>query len=308
MKYVYWGLIALAALAVIFGIIRLLIYLRRKRAAERVRRECREEKIRRLDGALAGFGFAYGRGQDCIVAGRNPWQRQMGYCRQYDEAAPAMNIIVEYEPVYFRYGGRNWLLEFWKGQYDCATGAEIGLYYNEGLETENPERLFYTCASDDDRLQMQFILKKEGRTLLERRGLHWWLTGFLPGEYSTPSQLVMNNCVAFPDVGMRNAFCRGLLKAGYRAEEIRLGGRSVSFVFDRPKTTQRSRYGRWYRALKSVRNRRFCRRFLRLSRPFVTVLDRISFLGFCFPLLYRSLAGLGLRSSSRRLSRYRRRK
>lgn len=308
MKYVYWSLLALAALALIFGLVRLLIYLRRGRAAGRVRQECREEKIRRLDGALAGFGFAYGRGQDCIVDGRNPWQRQMGYCIQYDEAAPAMNIIVDCEPVYFRYGGRNWLLEFWKGQYGCATGAEIGLYYNEGPETENPERLFYTCASDGDRLQMQFLLRKEGRTILERRGLHWWLTGFLPGEFSAPAQLTMSSCVAFPDAGMRNAFCRGLLKAGYRAEEIRLGSRSVSFTFGRPKALRRCRYGRWYCALKSVRNRRLCRRYLRLSRPFETTLDRISFLGFCFPLLYRSLARLGMRCSSKRLFRYQKRR
>lgn len=307
MKYVYWCLIGLAALAVIAALVCICVYCRRKRAARRVCSESEEVKACRLDNALSVFGFAYSRSCDCVISGMDPWQRQMGYCRQYDEAAPAMHMIMDCEPVYFRYNGRNWLLEFWKGQYGCAAGAEIGLYYNDETTDKAPEKLFYTCARDDQRLHMQFSLWKDGKRILERNALHWWLTGFLPGEYVKPCDLVMKVCICFRDPAMLNAFYEGLLRAGYRSEEICVNNKSVCFTFDDPRTRQPSRYGRCYRALVSSRNRRSCRLYRRASRPFKSTLDRISFLGYCFPRLYRKLVRLGVRCSRRKLEKCRRR-
>lgn len=306
MKYVYWGLIGLAALALIAILVCLCVYFRRRRAEKRVRSESEEEKIRSLDGALAVFGFAYDKSWDCIISRMDPWQREAGYCRQYDEAAPAMHMIMDCEPIYFRYDGKNWLLEFWKGQYGCATGAEIGLYYNEEDSEKPPEKLFYTCARNNQRLYMQFSLWRGGECILERNSLHWWLTGFLPGEYTRPGSLIMKACICFPDPAMRRAFYEGLLRAGYRADEICVDNNRVCFVFDRPRTVQPSRFGRCFRRFVSFRNRLGCKWYKRVSRPFRSTLSRISFLGYCFPLLYRRLIRLGMRCSRRRLEKYRR--
>lgn len=300
MKYVYWGLIALAVLAVIILLVCLWRRRRRSRAAKRVRCECTEEKIRKLDDALSVFGFAYCRDCDCIVADGDPWQRDMGYCAEYDEAAPAMHILTDCEPIYFRYDGRDWLLELWKGQYGCAAGAEIGLYYQEGDGGKKPEKLFYRCADDGSRLLMHFSLWENGRRLLERCGLHWWLTGFLPGKCVKAGELTMKVCIEFPETGMRSAFCRGLQRAGYRPKEICAEGNRVSFCFDRPRSAQPSRFGRCYRFLIGKKNALYCRWYRRATEPFGSTLDRITFLGYCFPALYRILIRLGVRAGRRK--------
>lgn len=308
MKYCYWIIIVLAVIALLISLYLILVHCRKKKAAKKVRCLTKEEKERSLDKALAPFGFAYERGWDCIISRMDPWQREMGYCRQYDEWAPAMNMIMDCEPVYFSYNGRQWLLEFWKGQYGCTTGAEIGLYYNEEKSKEEPQKLFYTCARDDMRLPMQFVLWKDGKRILERSAVHWWLTGFLPGEYSKPKQLKMEIAICFPNQGMRNAFYEGLLHAGYLPEEIRTEQLRISFLFDRPRTGQPSRFGSCYRFLISLRNRRYCRWYLRASGCFQSTLDRISFLGYCFPFLYRKLICLGMRYNRKRLEKCRRRR
>lgn len=308
MKYVYWCFIGLAVLALIIVLICICVHFRRRRAAKRVRCESEEAKICSLNAALGVFGFAYDKSWDCIISRMDPWQREMGYCRQYDEAAPAMYMIMDCEPIYFQYDGKNWLLEFWKGQYGCTTGAEIGLYNNEEASGKAPEKLFYTCARDNQRLYMQFSLWRGGECILERNALHWWLTGFLPGEYSKPCNLTMKVCICFPDPAMRRAFCDGLLRAGYRAEEICADNNRVCFIFDRPRTKQPSRFGRCFRALISWKNRLNCRWYRRASRPFKSTLNRISFLGYCFPRLYRKLIRLGMRCSRKKLDKCRRRK
>ncbi len=300
MKYVWWCLIGLAVLAVIVALVCICIHIRRRRAAKKVRCESEEEKAFRLNSALSVFGFAWCRDCDCITAGEDPWQRDMGYCAEYDEFALSMNMVMDCEPIYFRCNGKNWLMEFWKGQYGCATGAEIGLYYNDEETDRPPEKLFYTCAIDSQRAHMQFSLWKDGKCIMERYGLHWWLTGFLPGEYSRPCDLVMKICICFHEGAMRDAFYRGLLEAGYDRQEICVENNRICLTFDRPKTRQHCRFGRLYRFLVCRKNVRCCKCYLRASRPFCTTLDRISFLGYCFPLLYRKLIRLGMRCSRRR--------
>ena len=307
MKYVWWGLGGLAVLVTIVALVCLFYRCRRKQAVKQVCRESEEEKACRLNSALSLFGFSWCKNCGCITTGRNPWQREMGYCAQYDRAAPAMGIIMDYEPIYFRYDDRDWLLEFWKGQYGCATGAEIGLYYNDEKTDRPPEKLFYTCAEDSESLQMYFSLWKDGKCILERNERCWWLTGFLPGMYSEPENLVMKVCIFFCDRAMQEAFYRGLLRAGYSRRDIRVKDNRVCLTFGRPKTEQVSRFGRFYRSLVCRKNAMYCRWYLRASRPFCSTLDRISFLCCCFPRLYRMLIRLGMSCSRRKYARCRRR-
>jgi hypothetical protein len=59
-------------------------------------------------------------------------QRKAGYCWNYDRAAPIFNMIIDCEPICFKYGGAKWMIELWKGQYGIMTGAEIGVYKEPG--------------------------------------------------------------------------------------------------------------------------------------------------------------------------------
>lgn len=304
MKYVYIALGVLAILAVSALLICLLVWRRRKRAAKRVRVTPCAVKARELDEALAPFGFMYAEGEDLICSGMYGWQREMGFCRQYDENAPAMNIVCDSEPVYFDYGGKHWLIELWKGQYGCTTGGEIGVYVNTRQECcESPESLFYNCAGDEQRLQMQFSLYKNGSCIMSRKGLHWWLTGFLAGEYSQATELAMEVSIRFPNIPMKDAFCRGLLRAGYCPGEIRTDQTWVSFRFDRPRTRQ-PEFCKLRLKLVNRRNRRNCALYCRVTGLFCCTLDRICYIGYCFPLLYRKVIRMGAKCNRRRLRRY----
>ena len=238
-----------------------------------------------------------------------PWQREMGYCYAYDEGAPAMYMVFDCEPIYFDYDGRRYLIELWKGQYGCTTGAEIGLYVNrDDNRGESPEKLFYECVGDDERLPMQFELYKNGEKILERSALHWWLTDFRVGMYSWADELTLSVGICFPNSTMCRAFCEGLLQAGYSRNEINLEQYCVFFYFKRPFTPQPDICGNRCRRRIMRRNCRNCRLYCRLTKCFCSTLDRISYIGFCFPLLYKIIIRLGMKCNKKKMKRCRKNK
>ncbi len=299
-------LVVLAILLLAAGMICLLLRLRMRFAKKRVRNTSAEVKIRNLNEALAPFGFCYDEKNDAICSTMYPWQREMGYCRAYDESAFAMYMVFDCEPVYFNYNGARYLLEVWKGQYGCTTGAEIGLYVNRSQDWKKPpEALFYECVEDEERLQMAYTLYKNGTPVQKRRELHWWLTGFCVGMFSQKEELVMEVQITFPNAAMRNAFYSGLLRAGYERNSIRVERYRVYFKFDIPRSRQPEFCGKRCRRRVMRRNCRNCRRYCRISKCFCTTLDKITYIGYCFPLLYRTLIRIGTKCSRRKLRKYR---
>lgn len=305
MRIFYAILIASGVLFLVVGILNLLIRLRIFFAACKVRKMSVREKKKKLNAALSPFGFCYDEVNDGVCAEMYPWQREMGYCRAYDEAAFAMHMIFDCEPVYFDYNGGRYLLELWKGQYGCATGAEIGLYVNrsENLECA-PEELFYNCVEDEERLPMAYILYRNGQKIQERSGLHWWLTGFNVGKCSERSELVMEVMIAFPNASMCKAFCEGLLQTGYERSSIRVEQYRVYFLFDRPYSQQPKTCGN--RCYKRVmrRNCKICKYYCKVSREFKSNLDKITYIGYCFPTLYRMLVRIGVKTNKKKLVKF----
>lgn len=110
------------------------------------------------------------------------------------------------------------MIELWKGQYGITTGAEIGIYNtaSDDIKTKQFTGTYYDCASDDERLDMSFVLRKNGKVLFKRSGIHWWLTGFKLGEFSHLDTLTMDAKIKFPNRTMRDAFVNGLVDIGYR--------------------------------------------------------------------------------------------
>ncbi|MBD5460111.1 MAG: DUF4474 domain-containing protein [Lachnospiraceae bacterium] len=305
MKYV---LIVLAALLVILAVLLICCALRCRKARRKVCRRSREQKCHDLNAALEPFGFAYDSCSDIFYSRMHPWQRETGYCRFYDEHAPLAGIVIHSEPVYFTCGKRQYLMEFWKGQYGTATGAEMGLYVsNEPPESgKRPEDLFYESVSDRECLPMEFRLRRDGNVILERRGVHWWLTGFLLGEFSHADRLSMELGVSFPNNQMCAAFVEGLRRAGYRGEEIRIEGTKVSIVFGSPRTRQ-PRHLKIHIVLVQWINRCNCRLYRKFTSCFTCGIDRIDYIGMCFPRLYRAMICVGrsksLRAAQRRMRR-----
>lgn len=295
MKYFY---IVIGVLLILFILGMLFVQFRRWRARNLVRSRSDEEKYRDLNDAIGSFGFQYDICQDLFFASRNGWQREMGYGKVYDDHAIRLGMVIDCEPFYFKYNGRNYLLEIWKGQYGLTTGAEIGLYVADE-ESGEPEKLFYQSVTDEDMVGMRFVLRKGDRILMIRDERHWWLTGFVLGEFSQPGELEMDVAITFADYRMRNAFYDAMLDAGYGNREICVEGAQVRFLFAQPRTTQpkhwkvRVRFAQW-------QNRRFCKKYFRVTRWFTRTLDRVDYLGMCFPFLYRMLGRLSRQKKRRR--------
>ncbi len=184
---------------------------RHKRAKCLVRKRCDQEKMQDINQALKPFGFAYDDQKDIFYSLEDAWQREFGYGKLYDEMAPAMNMIIDSEPIYFEYGDRRWMIEFWKGQYGVTTGAEAGIYVEEewGNE-EDPQKVFYQCASLDEELPISIVLYKNGKRLFQREKKHWWLTGFSLGEFSWPAELMLEVSLTFPHLDAGSFYGRML--------------------------------------------------------------------------------------------------
>ena len=143
-------ILAVVAAAVLIALIIWRIRSRRFRPTADIQRQQME-----LNADLKDAGFAYEINGDYFYSLMDCWQREVGYCRLYDEAAPMFNMIMDCEPVEFSYGGKRWLIELWKGQYGITTGGEIGIYNTkrEDIDHEKFKGTFYENIQDDERLR-----------------------------------------------------------------------------------------------------------------------------------------------------------
>lgn len=191
---------------------------------------------------LQGTGFDYDRAQDIFYSVTDPWQRRLGYCSLYDKWATLWGLVYDSEPVRFEYGGKRWLIEFWKGQYGITTGGEIGVYQSAGPDIHIPlvfRGPFYRSVSDQDALSMAFVLEKDSKQMfLRAHRRHWWLTGFILGAYNQPSTLTMRTALVFRDYGLRDAFVAALRKMGYTDKELVSDSNFVQLTIGKPRTKQ----------------------------------------------------------------------
>lgn len=282
------GLIALFLFPIIYYIIR------KQYAKRKVAKRSVAEKAADLNRDLEPFGFVYDEKQDMIFSGMYPFQRELGYCRLYDEAALTLNMAIHSEPIYFVYQNRRWLLEFWKGQYGMTTGGEIGIYVTDKEDISIPgvfEGPFFECVPDEERILMEYVLYRDNKPLLIRRELHWWLTGFEVGSFTSPNRLAMEIRLTFPNRGMLVAFLQGLRDAGYEESSYQVRGNTVQLRFDKPKSKQPYRKVRILYYMVQGLNYLYCGIFNKVTKDFVRTVDKLDYLRFLFPWMYRILTG-----------------
>ena len=258
--------------------------------------ETNDEKV---DEFLDSLGYSYDEFQDIFFSELNSWQREMGYCRLYDEAAALFSMIIDCEPVYFEYDNKRWMIEFWKGQYGMTTGCEIGVYSTDGpdLKTDFFNGTFYESAGDDELLKMSFVLFKNGQRLFERYDLHWWLTGFKLGEFSNPEELSAVIEIRFADKIMRNEFIKGLKEAGYYDDEIYILGNTVGFLFDKPRTEQPFTRNEAAEGIMQSNNKELCDRYQAATKDYDSLEDKIDALRRLDPDLINELLFMGKNKS-----------
>lgn len=249
-----------------------------------------------IDKIIAATGYLYDTTQDIFYSDINAWQYEMGYCRLYDEAAPPLGMIIDCEPIYFEYEGKRWLVEFWKGQYDMTTGCEIGIYNTTEPDVNIPgifNGTFYDCAKIADQLHIYFVLKKNGEKLFERKGRHWWLTGFVLGEFSQPSNLSMYAEITFKNYVMRDAFMKGMLGAGYKLNDITIIKNKVCFEFDKTCTKQPSTRTVETDKMIQKNNKVLCDKYQEITKPYDTMPDKVKAIQNQAPDLYKHILNIG---------------
>lgn len=227
----------------------------------------REEKIRDI---MIKLGYDYDSNQDIFYSRNDAWQKKYGYCKLYDEAAPSFDMIIDCEPIYFDYENKKWLIEFWKGQYGMCTGAEVGIYKNEGNKNKFEELFdstFYDAIDENNDISVRFSLNKGEKKLFKREGSFWWITGFILGEYSEPEELSMSIEITLKDKAMFKAFLRGLRKAGYLDEEIKVKGTTVRINYEKPHTKQPYTRSGNIAYLKQMKNKLLCNNLKALFDP-----------------------------------------
>jgi hypothetical protein len=192
---------------------------------------CCENSIRKT---VKKLGFVYQEKQDIYISKVNAWQRKAGYSSLVDLASIPASMVIHCEPIKFNYKGKPYMIELWKGQYGVSTGAEIGIY-----KKNDPQKKQWVCGEKKDMLEMSYVLKKNGREVFQRKGTHWWLTGFKPGEFSEPGELTMSITISFEThKEMLKAFVQAMKKLNYKINESNINAYMVTFRFDRPKSKQ----------------------------------------------------------------------
>ena len=263
------------------------------------------EKCRLLNDLTEPLGYCYDVRQDIFTSTTDAWQKEFGYGAVYDRFAPLLNMVIDSQPVYFDYGGKTWLIEFWKGQYGINTGCELGIYHADGIiPPSQRKRTIFSAAGEDEYPDMSVELFRDGRRVAVKEGAHWWQTIFSMGVFSQPEELFMIIRITFPDTEMRNAFTEGLVSAGYDVDALCLSIRrtEISFGFGCPCGHSGS-LRKLYCCFAQQINRFCCRLYRFVTRPFTCTYDRLLYLYYYLPFAFRHMLRLRRYKHSRRAGR-----
>lgn len=248
------------------------------------------QKCEKLNEIIKPFGYCYDARQDIFSTSPDAWQRNFGYTESYNHYAPYFNMVFDYEPIYFDYQDKTWLIELWKGQYGINTGAEVGIYYsNSYVPPALQEHTLFHCVKDKDMLPITLHLFSKDDSIAMLRKRHWWLTIFSMAVFTEPADLSANVSITFPTESMMNAFTDALSKKGYHKEDICICGLTVIFVYRSCSTCHASLFHRILCRYVQWKNRIFCKLFLWVTRPFSTSLDRALCLYYYIPFAFRRL-------------------
>lgn len=271
----------------------LLFHIRKRKIIRRVRCMDKCRKCSLLEELAEPFGYAFHCCCGFFSSVIDAWQKAAGYTWFYDYMAPRFQMVFDALPVYFDYRGKTWLIEFWKGQYGINTGAEIGIYHADRILSEAEYQVaVFQAAKEHEMLSCSLQLYDEDGQYVQISEKHWWLTAFIPGRFSHPSNLCLKSAICFPDEEMLRAFRCGLCQAGYPPEDITVQGLCLSFTFHKPLPEHYGLLTRFFRRLSQCQNYICCRLFVWATRPFVCTQDRVLYLYYCLPFVFRRLMRL----------------
>lgn len=277
-------------LVAIFLII--LFHWRKKKIICKLCKMSQKHKCRLLNKLVEPLGYWYDPRQDIFSSTLDAWQKTFGYGKIYDHTAPFFNMIFDCQPIYFNYDGKTWLIEFWKGQYGINTGSEIGVYHADGIVPPAARDLtLFHAVKEEEYLEFFTRLRKNGCPVASLREDHWWLTIFSMGCFSHPEELSVDICIRFPDLDMRDAFLDAILVKGYDLEDFYICYTTVSFTF-RSAHRRMCLLKKLYCCLVQLKNQLFCRLYQFVTRPFHNSCDKLLYLYYYLPFVFRRMLRL----------------
>ncbi|MGO5052638.1 DUF4474 domain-containing protein [Lachnospiraceae bacterium LCP25S3_G4] len=242
-------------------------------------------QVDQFNSEIKAAGFQYDPCQDIFYSTKDAWQKNYGYRELFDEMAPQFNMIIDSEPVKFDYNGRNWMIEFWKGQYGITTGAEVGIYVSDNRKT-------YQCVEEKDEIYMGFTIQKNGEILARRVEKHWWLTAFVLGEYSKPEELVLVIELMLKDEEMCHAFVDALRKIGYKRTDYYVRGNTVRIYYSHPYTEQPKTRRTLQAKIAMMMNKYNCKIYRKITKNEKCTLDKIEYIRIRVPRIYKFMIKL----------------
>ena len=162
------------------------------------------------------MGFKWSSEEGIFYSSSDPWQRQFGYNKLYDLGANFFVMYFDTVRFKFNYGGLDWMIQCWKGQYGFVLlGAEVGVYYKpEGTSVEH-----YACTDNNNKLYVGYTCYNHDNVLFTRKYQStWWLTGFVEGKldkFADRSQMKLKVRITLKDTAMAEAFVKAVEGQGF---------------------------------------------------------------------------------------------
>ncbi len=179
-------------------------------------------------------------------------QADFGYNRLYDWGAQFIDFSIDTVRMPFEYGGKEYMIQAWKGQYISGelgtVGGEVGLYTRpKGTISAIGH---YDCAPREEWLNMEMTVlwdeQGNGNYLPQFTRVyepHWWPTGFVFGNLANkkdtdPLRVLCR--ITFKDEEMAQAFAASLSKEGFRSvsdfdpnviDTYKIHGKDVIFIW-----------------------------------------------------------------------------
>lgn len=176
---------------------------------------------------LLGLGYECSVYDLLIYATVDCWMKDFGFCYFYDffcYTTPFFNYLTR--RFKFEYGGKEWMVQIWKGNYLIANGAEVGIYNRE----KGSFGSYYDCY--DGTMKMSLKVSYGDEVIYDIENEHWWLNGFKLGDtLYKPSLLKMEFSIELLDEEMANALAEAI-ENNYRHDvSCTVEGNKVSAIW-----------------------------------------------------------------------------
>jgi hypothetical protein len=140
---------------------------------------------------------------------------------------------------------------------------------------------------------MSYSLRNNNGVLFHRSDRHWWLTGFILGEFSEPDELEMDVEITFKDNEMRRSFTNALKDLGYSEQEIKVNNNTAAFIFSEPYSKQPYSRTELLSTVQQKKNRSLCEQYRKIAAGSPDIYKTIRIVQRDAPELYGLIINMG---------------